>query len=179
MNIPVKSPSLSSYQVLLYDRVLHPELFSLKDRRTIRHGQYELEAWLMPGSHLMRFEHGDLRASELVTDKDENLPELGVIATFLCAGEREYEHEFEDDGVKYMAMVQTETLNENLYLATYRELLELAHESDALLYEWDEDGPNMSVLAIQRLSTEIHAQSYHLRAQGGLILRTQTIFEHS
>lgn len=178
MNIPVKSQSLQSYQVVLYDRVLHPELFALRDRRTIRHGQYEFEAWLMPGSHLMRFEHNSFRCSELVTDQDENLPELGVVTTFLCAGERDYEHTFEDHSVKYMAMAQTETLSENLYEATYRELYEHGVEHDAMVYEWVEDGPNLSVLAVQRLSREIHAQSYHLRAQGGLVLRTQTIFEH-
>lgn len=31
----------------------------------------------------------------------------------------------------------------------------------------------------QRYNREIHAQAYHLIAQGGVVIRTQTIFEHA
>lgn len=180
MSMPVKPNLLQSYQVILYDRALHPELFQLRGRRTIRTEGYEAEGWIMPGAHLLRFERKTLCACELVTAQESGLPENGVVSAFLCAGERDYEHTFEKPGVKYINTVQTETLSENLYLATYQELLDYARESDALIHEWDDEmGRCLSILDLERHAQEIHASGFHLIAQGGLVLRTQTIFEHA
>jgi hypothetical protein len=179
MSVPVKSNSLQTYQTILYNRALHPEFFPLKGRRVIRRSRYELELWVMAGSHLLRFEHGTMVASELVTDQEGNLPDQGVVTAFLCAGERDFEHRFDSSRVTYMTTVQTETLSENLYLATYKEMLALAKESDALAYEWqDEVGKCLSMLDMQQFNREVHVQAYHLMAMGGLVLRTQTLFEH-
>jgi hypothetical protein len=78
-----------------------------------------------------------------------------------------------------MSTVQTETLSENLYIATLNELRAHARETEALVHQWrDDSGPCLSMLDIQRYAREVHAQSFHLIAHAGLVLRTQTIFEH-
>lgn len=178
MNQATKSNSLQAYQVILYDRALHPELFNLKGRRVITHADYEAELWLMPGAHAFRFEFGTMCASELVTDQEAGVPDAGVVTAFLCAGERDYDHRFGTTRANYMTTVQTESLSENLYLGTYEEMLDHARDTDAMAYTWHDHGPCLSVLDVQRYNREIHAQSYHLIATGGLVLRTQTIFEH-
>src|SRR5688572_11974601 len=121
MNLPVKH-SLQSYQMFLYGRALHPELFPLRRRKVVNHGRYELEVWAMDGAHLLRFEMGPLCACELLTAQEGRLPEHGVVSAFLAAGERDFEHRFEKDKVTYMTTIQTETLSENLYLATFEEI---------------------------------------------------------
>ena len=180
MNLPPKAPSaLQSYQTILYNRALHPEFFALRDRRVILHGDYEFESWLMDGGHLLRFEFGGLCASELVSFQEDGLPDSGVVSAFLCAGERDFEHEFKEHGVKYMTTVQTETLSENLYAATFDEMIAHAEESGAMIQRWrDEVGRCLSIVDVQRFATETHTQAYHLLASGGIVLRTQTIFEH-
>ena len=179
MTIPVKSGSLQTYQTILYDRALHPEFFPIKARRVIKKLRYELELWVMAGSHLLRFEHGPMVASELVTDQEGNLPDQGVVAGFLCAGDRDFEHKFQKGRVTYMTTVQTETLSDNLYLATFKEMEVLARETGALVYHWeDEAGKCVSMLDMQQYHREVHVQAYHLMAHGGLVLRTQTLFEH-
>lgn len=179
MSVPVKTNVSQTYQVFLYGRALHPELFQIKARRVVKHGAYEFEAWLMQGMHLLRFEHRTMCASELLVDHEGNLPSTGAVAAFLCAGERDFEHKFPKDRVTYMSTVQTEQLSENLYLATLNELRAHAKETEALVHQWrDEAGPCLSMLDIQRYAKEVHAQAFHLLAQGGLVLRTQTIFEH-
>lgn len=180
MNLPTKSNSLQTYQLLLYRKALHPELFPLKGRRTLTHGQYELEAWITPGSHVMRFKFDNFCACELVTDQEGSLPMDGAITAFPCQGEHEYDHKFTNERVNYMATVQTETLSENLYTATYDEMVEFSKETGALIHRWnDADGGKcLSMLDVQRLAKEVHAQAFHLLAGGGLVLRTQTIFEH-
>jgi hypothetical protein len=114
-----------------------------------------------------------------VTDQEDDLPDTGVVAAFFCAGERDFDKVFKKDGVSYITTVQTETLSENLYLNTYEEMLAFAADCDGLVHRWDDDaGPCLSLMDLQRFSKEVHAQSYHLVAQCGLVLRTQTIFEH-
>ena len=180
MTLPQKPTTLQSYQVVLYSRALHPELFSLKGRRVVRHGSYEFEIWAMAGAHLLRFEKTSLCACELVIGEDGRLPQAGIVSAFLAAGERDFEHRFEKDRVVYMTTVQTETLSENLYLSTFDEMLEYAKGTDALTHRWnDEAGECLTLIDTQRYNREIHAQAYHLIAQGGIVLRTQTIFEHS
>lgn len=203
MTTPQRTNSLQAYQVILYDRALHPELFALRGRRVARHGQWELEAWVLQGQHLLRFERGPICASELVTDQEAGLPTTGAVAAFFCAGERDFEHAFRPGsasggvasshgvpgigtptpcpkgGVLYMTTVQTETLSENLYIATCDEMTAHASENDSLIHAWDEDaGRGMSIVDIQRYATEVHVQAYHLLPAGGIVIRTQTIFEH-
>lgn len=179
MDVVAKQLSTQSFQVVLYSRALHPELFDLRNRRVVTHGRYELESWLIPGNHVLRFEMGDLCASELVIDREDNLPSTGVVTAFPCAGERDYEHEFKDHKAKYLSTVQTETLTENLYLATHREMLEHVRENESQSFSWESDfGQNLSVVDVQPLHHEVHIQAYHLIAQGGFVLRTQSIFEH-
>jgi len=201
LTTPQKTNALQAYQVVLYDRALHPELFALKGRRVARHGQWELEAWVMQGQHLLRFERGPICAAELVTDQEAGLPTSGAVAAFFCAGERDFEHAFKPGvtsspvivsstshqtptqcpkgGVLYMNTVQTETLSENLYAATCDEMTSHAAEHESLVHQWDEDaGRGMSILDIQRYASEVHVQAYHLLPSGGIVIRTQSIFEH-
>ena len=176
----MKSTNLQAYRLILYRRALHPELFRVRNRRTIEHAQYDFEAWLMPGGHLLRFQHGDLCGTELITDQEEGVPDRGMVAALPCAGERDHEQEF-GKAVKLVSTVQTEQLPESLYKATYQELVEFGRENDAMIHEYTdaEGGRCASILDLQRYRREVHAQSYHLTHQGGLVLRSQSIFEHT
>jgi len=180
MTSPTKSSCLQAYRLLLYRRALHPELFPIKDRRTVTHMDYEFEGWIMPGAHLMRFVHQGVCATELITAADQNFPARGLVTELPCAGERDHEEEF-GDHVKYVSTVQTEQLPEALYRDTYDELTEFARENDAMLFEWKETdgGRCATILDLQRFRREVHAQSYHMISQGGVVLRTQAIFEHT
>ncbi|MBX3386234.1 MAG: hypothetical protein KF768_06665 [Phycisphaeraceae bacterium] len=234
MNVPGSASGQLAHQTFLYRKALHPELFALKARRVVRHNDYELEVWLTPGGHVARFKHGTFCCCELVTDSDDRLPVEGAVTGFPCSGEHEFEHRFVAERVTYIVSVQTETLSENLYSATYDEMTQFAKETGALVYAWSDSdrtairpmhdglngscgvsaglngqpymngaelggraggngwttngssrhraarGPgNLSLVDIQKLSREVHCQSYHLIEQSGLVLRTQTIFEHA
>lgn len=179
MNAPTKAVNLlQAYRIVLYRRALHPELFKVRNRLFVSHGDYEFEGWVMPGAHLMRFQLGAVSVTELLTDQESGLPERGVAAGFPCAGERDHEQLF-GDRVNYVSTVQTETLNENLYASTYKELIDFAREEDAVAHLWEDahGAKSASILDIQRYKKEVHAQSYHLLSPGGLVIRSQTIFE--
>lgn len=170
---------LQSYQTVLYSRPLHPELFGVIDRRSVTFGPYQFESWLMEGRHMCRFEISGACACECVSESTSGLPDTGIVESILCAGEREFEHRFARSELNYMTCVQTEQLTSNLYLSTFDELDEFAREDSSMVHRWDDEiGPCMSILAHQRYAKEVHVQSYHLIAREGLVLRTQSLFEH-
>jgi hypothetical protein len=180
MNLPTKTNVLQTYQVILYNRALHPDAVGLKGRRVVKHGEYELEAWILPGTHMLRFDYHTLCASELLTDLEKPAPLQGQVSAFLCAGERDFEHRFVKDRVTYMTTVQTETLSDSLYAATLEEMADHARANRSLSHAWDdENGKCLSLLDIQRMAKQVHIQTYHLIASASLVLRTQSIFEHT
>jgi hypothetical protein len=178
IQLPGRPNPLQSYQVMLYGKPLHPELFTARVRRTVKTGTAELEGAVAPGRHMLRFETKGLSACEMLLDHDFGLPEAGLVSRFLAAGEHEFEHRFERAGVNYMLTVQTESLSENLYIATYEELLDYGKEVQGLVLQWtDPAGKCLSMLDLQRYAKEAHAHCYHMVGNGGLVIRTQTIFE--
>ena len=176
MSTSPKVPSLQAYQLALYRGPLHPEFFRVATRKTLLHNGYEAEAWLFPGGHTARFEFGPSCATEVLSEEVDTLPVRGVIASLPCAGEREHECKAAEK-VDYMTSVQTETLEPHLYRSTFLEMLEYAESPDCIHHRWrDEEGENLSVLELQRYNDELHLQTWHLRADNGLVLRSQSVF---
>lgn len=178
MSIGHKSSSAQVFRLMVYRRALHPELFDLQARRMHRQDGYEVECWVIPGGHVLRYQVGEHCVSETVIENGDHLPEHGLVYALPCLGEKDYELEL-DERINYITTMQTESLTDNLYQTTFRELVETADELGALSHEWtDPDGvPCLSMLDMQRFKREYHVQSYHLLGASGLVLRTQSIFE--
>jgi len=173
-----KSSNAQLYRLMVYRRALHPELFDLQERQTYRHGEYEVEAWLTPAGHVCRFQIEGQCLTEAVIESGDHLPEHGLVHALPCLGEKDFELEPEGR-IKYVTTVQTESLTDNLFMATLREMRDFAEEAEAICHEWkDNDGNvNLSLLDVQKYKKEFHLQSYHLVGASGLVLRTQSIFE--
>ncbi len=179
MSVSHKSSNTQMFRLMLYQRALHPELFPLQARRTYRQAEYEVELWLLPAGHVVRFQTPQGRClAEAVLDQGDHLPEHGLIHALPCLGEKDYEMQ-PLGNIGYVTTIQTETLTENLFDATLREMRDYASEHNAMCHEWkDADaGLCLSILDSQKYKREYHIQSYHLLSNTGLVLRTQSIFE--
>lgn len=179
MNIGQKSVYTQFSRLMLYRRPLHPELFDMQERRIERHGEYEIESWIMPAGHVVRFQHGKASLVEVVTFRSDHLPEAGLVHALPAVGEKDFELDRPENGIGYVTTLQTESLTDNLYQSTLREMRDFARETGAIAHEWnDEDGGIcLTVLDAQKYRREYHVQGYHLVASGGFVLRTQSIFE--
>ncbi|MBI1372763.1 MAG: hypothetical protein GC159_08385 [Phycisphaera sp.] len=178
MSLTNKSPSVQTYRLMLYQRPLHPELFGIQDRRAVVQPEYEVECWMIPGGHILRFQGGGECLTEVVVDQGPQLPQRGLLQALPCLGEKELEDTV-NDSVRYISSVQTELLSDNLYAATLAEMKEFSLHRGAMRYEWvDAEGSNnLSVFGIERYKKEVHTESYHLIGAAGFVLRTQSIFE--
>lgn len=178
-NVPAaKSANSLSYAMLLYRRAVHPEFFGIEARRKLQHGDYEFEGWIFKGGHCVRFQYGAITFCEVVVDNPTSLPDRGLAGTLPCAGEHDHEEKVTEQ-IAYMTTIQSESLSDHLYLGTYKEMLQHGRDSDSLMTVWtDPNGkPNLSLIDMQRFRNELHVQGYHLRAQSGLVLRTQSMFQ--
>lgn len=165
-------------KLMLYRRPLHPELFKFQGRRTDRHGDYEVDSWLVEGGHCVRFAVDGQALVEAVLEGNDHLPEAGLVHAMPCLGEKEFDLG-QNEQIGYFTTLQTETLTENLYLATYREMKDFAREAGSLYFENPTPaGPNLTILDAQKYKREFHIQGYHMTAHNGSVLRTQSIFEN-
>jgi len=180
MSLTNKTANAQLFRLMLYRRALHPELFELKHRRTLRHGEYEAECWVMEFGHVARFSANGKVLTEAVLEGGDHLPETGLVHALPCLGEKDFELPAEKHvgGIGYVTTVQTENLTENLYNSTLKEMKDFAYELGALKTEWtDAEGvPCMAMLDLQKYKHEFHVQSYHLMGGCGVVLRTQSIF---
>ena len=178
-NLPTaKSANSLSYAMLLYRRAVHPEFFGIEARRKLQHGDYEFEGWIFKGGHCVRFQYGAITFCEVVVDNPTSLPDRGLAGTLPCAGEHDHEEKVTEQ-IGYLTTIQSESLSDHLYLGTYKEMLQHGRDSDSLMTVWtDPNGkPNLSLIDMQRFRNELHVQGYHLRAQSGLVLRTQSMIQ--
>ena len=127
---------------------------------------------------MARFQFEDQTMTEAVIDKSDHLPEMGLVYAVPCIGEKDFGLEPEGS-IGYVTTIQTEALSENLYMSTYRELVEIDPENKSMRYEWKDPsgGVNLSIVDSQIYKQELHIQSYHMTWLGGWVLRTQSIFE--
>jgi len=184
MSISHKSANTQVFRLMVYRRALHPELFDLQGRQIFRHGDYEAEGWILPAGHVVRYAVGNKTLTETVIEGGDHLPEAGLLHALPCLGEKDFELEATGKasvtGLGYVTTIQTESLTDNLYNTTLREMRTFAEEAGAMYHEWrDSEGtPCLSVLDTQKYKREFHIQSYHLTGSAGLVLRTQSIFEY-
>jgi hypothetical protein len=176
MHVSPRGITASQYELAFFDHAVSGERFPDRIIRSYDKPDYRLEAWVLPGQHVLRFEHRGVSASELVTDHQAHWPHLQPTAHFPCAGEREFEHRFK--GAVYMTTVVTETLAQNLFRSTLQETVKCAEEESGVICRWEDTaGACVSVLEVQSEIDQIHVQAYHMIASQGLVVRTQSLFE--
>lgn len=189
MSLPPKSHSTAaSHLLVLYSKMLHPEFLNRRVWETFRCAAGELEVWLLPGGHVLTFSHKGSTLCEIVTDhENKSLPDGGILGTFPCMAERDFEHEAAKTGVRYMTSVFTDSLSDSIYDT---ELEDIAREGvrnpEILRYEWTDDGGRcLSQVMFSkrtqrregRVIHEAQADCVHCVAALGVVVRTSTIFE--
>lgn len=170
--------ALQPYGMLLYRGPVHPEFFKIAGRKQSSHPDFDFEAWIFPGGHVLRFEHATTTLCEVITDTPTELPERGLVTTLPCNGERDFEEIF-GDRITFVTSIQTETLSDHLYLGTYQEMFEHGKDPAHLMTTWKEtvEHPSLSLIEFQRYQDQVHVQTYHLRGETLSVLRTQSIFQ--
>lgn len=168
--------SASQYELAFYDHIVPTARPQERHCREFKKSDYLLEAWLLPGRHVLQFEHRKVRICEILAEDSAFIDSLKPTAKLPCANERDFEHRV--DNVLYMTTAVTENLAENIFLANLEETLANL-DAQSLVRKWEDpiNGSCTSVLEVQCEIDQVHIQSHHFIAYQGLIVQTQSIFE--
>ena len=166
-----------TYSMALFRSAIHPEFFQIEERVEIQYNEYDFEAWLCNGGHVLRFEYEGICITEAIFQDIDNLPDRGHVTSMVCAGERDHEQDF-GDRITFINSMQIEVLPDHLFGDSYLELSEFAEEANAKVVRYQNGNKQgLSILDVQRYNDQLHVQPYHLQSEQGVVLRTQSIFE--
>ena len=164
--------------LLLYQRTLHPELFSILGTEKVSRRAYDAEIWLVEGGHVTTFTAGKNTLTEVVVTGNEEFTDRGLLQKVPCRGEKY--HETTSANIRYMISTQEEQLTQTLYEATKHEIATYAARRELMTGETpasSERGATLSVLDIERRSHELLVQSFHLFDETQIVIKTQAIIE--
>ena len=167
--------------LLLYQRTLHPELFKILASDKVNRRAYEADIWLIEGGHVISFTAGKHTLAEVIMTSGEALTDRGLLQSIPCRGEKYHEMTAPGGNIKYMISTQEEQLSQTLYDATRHEITTYAQKRELMVCDSpsnnDGTGGYLSVLDIERRSTELLVQSFHLFDENQMVIKTQGIIE--
>ncbi|MCH8806524.1 MAG: DUF2617 family protein [Planctomycetes bacterium] len=177
----VRSPAQQAVDLslFLYDRPLHPELFTHHADYRVEQSRYRADIWILGLSHLVTVSSGPLVLTELVYRDSDVLPTRGVLTRFRLKGERDHERTSDDD-LRYMVSSQVEMMDEPLYKSVHNDLLRHASKR-GWLYTYDQwaegDLAPFSYIDHEARDGEFHIHAFHAFPQERTLIKSQSIFE--
>ena len=165
----------------LYHRPLHPELFRIYQSRHIERGAYQADIWITGLSHVLTVQSAGRCVAEVTAEDLEALPQNGLVTSFQFRGERDHQEEF-DDGMRYILSTQVERMNQNLFHASHRDLLNYGANRGLLVTfnDWVTGGSDLvpfSFIDFEARDREFHVQVFHSYPADFTIVKTQSIVE--
>ena len=179
MSSRTKQRRCGGLTLLLYQRMLHPELFRILATERVSRRAYDADIWLVEGGHVICLTAGKNTLSEVIVTNHEPLTDRGLLQSIPCRGER-YHEMTAGENIKYMISTQEEQLTQTLYDATKHEIQTYAAKRELMNAETparEESGAVLSVLDIERRSHELLVQSFHLFDENQMVIKTQAIIE--
>jgi hypothetical protein len=175
----LQGPDLERMKFYVYRRPLHPELFSIFLDKRIDTGQFEAELWLIGTGHLISFHRGVLTLSEVLTSREELLPEKGMLEAMPVDRAREYQVNYEDQ-IHYMLNIQSERMSDAVFASVHEEMTKFAQARGMFMRfeQWAAEGqlPPFSFIDYERRPSELDVFTYHAFPDRKVMLRTQSIF---
>ena len=169
---------VSELQFFLYDRPLHPELFDIYDRRSVKHG-YEADIWVTGISHMIGFFRGDKAVVELIAEAGTQLPRHGKLASLPLRREKDQEIT-QVDGIRYMTSFQVETMSARLYARVHGDLAAEASKRGLFVPfpEWATSALTpLTYIDYEAKVRQLHVFAYHAFPDELTLIKTQSIFE--
>ena len=171
---------VADVKFVLYQRVLHPELFHIHQNRHVERPSYQADIWVTGLSHVVTVHSAGRCVTEVTSDDIDALPHNGMVTSFQFRGERDHLESF-DDGMQYILSTQVERMNQNLFHAAHRDLIRYARGRGVLVLfeDWadDDDLVPFTFVDFEARDQEIHVQAFHAFPADYTLLKTQSIFE--
>jgi len=179
MRVDAARPDVKTLVFRLFSRSVHPELFDVRERVTVRQDHYSAMLLLCDAGHVIIFRHNTQTLSEVTTSADRPLPHNRQVLGRRLKGHRDDSVEH-DGGILYHVSFQVEQLDPEVFLQCHEELL-----ADATRARMAHNFTPTSRLAPAPLSlvqTEERPHSllvhtFHTFPDNRAVVKTQSLFE--
>lgn len=179
MESPKSHLAVSELNFSLFQRPLHPELFSVYARRQIKTERYETTIWATGGSHVVSLYTGDVCLTELISAPGQPLPKRGLIERFQFRGQRSHKCTL-SRGLSYMTDFQVEKMSPNLYRQSHHDLERFA-KNRGIFLTFAEDAVGglepFSYIDFEARRDELHIHTFHAYPEQVTIIKTQSLFD--
>jgi len=171
--------AISELTFSLYQRSLHPELFTILSQRHLKTANYEVFIWATGSSHVVSVFTRDLCLSELISAPGQMLPKRGLVERFQFRGQRNHKCTL-SRGLNYMTDFQVEKMSPNLYHQSCIDLQRFARNRGMFVKSQDvsEDGfEPFSYIDFEARKDEFHLHTFHAFPEQVTIIKTQSLFD--
>jgi hypothetical protein len=163
----------------LYQRPLHPELFTIYATRHIKTEQYEAVIWITNCSHVASVFAQDMCLTELINAPEQVLPQRGLIERFQFRGQRSHKCTL-SRGMSYMTDFQIEKMSPNLYRQSHTDLERFARNRGVFVKFPDQAIGGLepfSYIDFEARKGELHIHTFHAYPDQITIIKTQSLFD--
>lgn len=179
MESPKSHLAVNELNFSLFQRPLHPELFSIFARRHVRTEHYEMSIWVTGGSHVITLSDNNNCLTELISVPGQPLPKRGLIERFQFRGQRSHKCTL-SRGLSYMTDFQVEKMSPNLYRQSHYDLERFARNRGIFV-----PFPKLAISGLEPFSyidfearrDELHIHAFHAFPDQVTIIKTQSLFD--
>ncbi len=172
-------PDVSELVFHLFQRSVHPELFTIRVTGHLVLDEYEALICLCDAGHLVSFRYGDQTITEVLSAGGHGLPQQRRLYSQKMRGSRNESRVF-DGGLRYQTCFQAETLDSELFARSHEELSLDCLKAD-LAYRFPPtnrlDPAPLSLVHVDAQNDGLRLYTYHTFPGCLSIVRTQTLFE--
>ncbi len=179
MESPQINVAIEELSFSLFQRPLHPELFSIYASRRIRTEKYEALIWVTGCTHVVSVFSKDACLSEVISGPSQQLPERGLIERFQFRGPRSHKCTL-SKGVSYMTDFQVERLSANLYRQSFTDLERFGRDRGVFVRfpELEMDGLQpFCYVDYEARKTELHIHTFTAYPDQIAMIKTQSLFD--
>jgi hypothetical protein len=179
MESPKTNVAVSELTFSLFQRPLHPELFTIFGRRHLKTENYEMMLWATGCSHVVSVFVGDMCLTELISPNSMLLPKRGLIERFQFRGQRTHKCSL-SRGLNYMTDFQIEKMSANLYRQSHTDLQRFARNRGMFIAfpEYAAGGLEpFSYIDFEARRHELHIHAFHAFPDQVTIIKTQSLFD--
>ncbi|QDT64576.1 DUF2617 family protein [Calycomorphotria hydatis] len=165
----------------LYDRSLHPELFTTRAKLVLQREEFDAHVSLSDSGHVIGFRRGERTLTEVITVENDELPLESRLLNRRIRGTRNDGHTF-PDGVTYQASYQIEKLDAEVFQHLHEELVVDALQAELSFRFVPGNRLLPEPLSLARISTDQNSLLIHIChtfPDEFAIIRTQSLIEYS
>lgn len=179
MSVSFARPDVSELVFHIYERTLHPELFTIHGETVINQEQFTAIIRICDTGHVVSFQSPGQTITELLATRKQPLPRRKRFVDKRLRGHCEESHKF-DSGVEFHFSYQLEQLDPEIYLNLHEELL--IDSTRAVVSHRFPGGNRLAPCPISLIQTDVWPQSllvhtFHTFPENCAVVKTQSLFE--